>query len=116
MVGELPNDGRERQMTVTIGGDNHGNITFGNHITIHAAPVAEPEPERAPPSDEQLREMERQAKQQQREAWLRSWCNVPSLVLLGVLAILVAWVIFMGVTSFVVRWHPNSFRRTLSPW
>lgn len=59
LVRELPNDGRECQMTATIGGDNHGNITFGNHITIHTAPPAEPEPEQTPPRAEKLLELER---------------------------------------------------------
>lgn len=91
LVGELPNDGKERQMTVTIGGDNHGNITFGNHITIHAAPAAEPEPERKPLTGPQMHAMEQRARAQQRSAFIRSWFNVPlTLMILIAAGVIVA--------------------------
>lgn len=35
---ELPRNGEERQFTVTIGGDNHGNITYGDHIVVNEHP------------------------------------------------------------------------------
>lgn len=36
MVNELPDENNERPLHLVIEGDNYGNITLSNHITIHA--------------------------------------------------------------------------------
>jgi hypothetical protein len=91
LVNELPNDGQERAMTVTVGGDNHGNITFGNHITINTA--AEPQEEERPLTDAELHSIKQQAKLQHRRAWMRSRFNIPTFLMLLIL-------LAMGVALF----------------
>nr|WP_300309240.1 hypothetical protein [Halomonas sp.] len=107
LVNELPNDGRERAMTVTVGGDNHGNITFGNHITINTA-VEPPEQER-PLTDADLRAIKHQATRQQRHALIRSYINVPfvlmTLIAAGVIASLLSghlWQLVNGGSPWLV--------------
>lgn len=78
MVNEMPNDGLERAMTVTIGGDNHGNITFGNHITINAAPEAKRDKHL---SDDELREIVEQGRREARQSWLRNRLNIPTAIM-----------------------------------
>lgn len=60
MVRELPNNGHERSMTPVVDGDNHGNINFGNQITINFAPQPreeiEPRKEESPPASTELHE------------------------------------------------------------
>lgn len=88
LVNDLPNDGEERKISVTYGGDNHGNITFGNHITINTA--SRSEREERPLSSAELMAIEQDSKRQHRRAWLRSHANLPSVIMLAMLALAIA--------------------------
>lgn len=78
LVNEQPNDGQERAMTVTVGGDNHGAITFGNHITINAG--THPVKEERPLSDGELQALAAQKKRERRDAQFRRFINLPVLL------------------------------------
>lgn len=84
LVNEQPNDGRERAMTVTVGGDNHGAITFGNHITINAA--APELKEERPLTDEELCLLAKREKKVLHQAKMRRVFNLPFM--LSILALI----------------------------
>tara|TARA_A100001518_G_C1225670_1_gene73998 strand:- start:4131 stop:4658 length:528 start_codon:yes stop_codon:yes gene_type:complete len=76
---DLPSDGEERTVSITIGGDNHGNITFGHHITINSVPQENSQPR--PLTEQEMRSKEGYAKQQRFNALVRSFVNIPNVLL-----------------------------------
>lgn len=76
---DLPSDGEERTVSITVGGDNHGNITFGHHITINTPPQ-EKKPSR-PLTEQEMRAEVSYAKQQRLNALVRSFINIPNALL-----------------------------------
>lgn len=106
LVNTLPNDGEERQISVTIGGDNHGNITFGNHITINTASA--PQKEERALTDVELRSLEANARREQRAAFMRSYFNLP-LALMVMVSIAV-------ITSLVSGYLWAIVSMTSHPW
>lgn len=82
-IKDLPSDGEERSIYITVGENNDGDITVGHHITINT--VAEPREEERPLSDSELHVIKQQAKRQQWRAWFRSWFNFPVFLMLLVL-------------------------------
>lgn len=99
MVRELPNAGHERAMTVTVGGDNFGNINLGSQATLNnfATPPCEetmPQEDDCLPTSVELHSMTREAKRQQRGALIRSFANMPF-----VLTALIAGTVFALVLS-----------------
>lgn len=89
-IKDLPSDGEERTVSITIGGDNHGNISVGHHFTFTTV-EAPREEEPRPLSDVELNVIKKQATQQRWRAQFRSWVNVPvGLMLLVLLAMGVA--------------------------
>jgi len=105
LVNEQPNDGRERAMTVTVGGDNHGAITFGNHITINAG--THPVKEERPLSDGELQALASQKKRERLEAQVRRFINLP---------VLLTATVFIGIIAALVSGYLWQFVQGPYPW
>lgn len=77
---QLPQDGQERQVTISVGGGNHGSIHVGSVVNIN--PV--------PPRPRELHEMEshellkikRNLQIKSKDAKWRYYLNIPSVLLL----------------------------------
>ncbi|WP_431026166.1 hypothetical protein [Halomonas sp. H5] len=105
LVNEQPNDGQERAMTVTVGGDNHGAITFGNHITINAG--AHPVKEERPLTDSELRALAAEKKRERREAQVRRLINLP---------VLLTVIVFVGIIGALLSGYIWQFVQGPYPW
>jgi len=77
-VKDMPSDGAERTVSITVGGDNHGNIILGHHITVN--PPADAKEERPLTADE-LREIVEKGKREARQSWLRNRLNIPTAIM-----------------------------------
>lgn len=75
---DVPSDGEERIVSITVGGDNHGNITLGHHITVNPPADANAAP---PLTTEQLREIVEQGQREARQSWLRNRLNIPTAIM-----------------------------------
>lgn len=113
LVNEQPNEGPEQSMVVMVRGDNHGNVTFGNHITINTA--AETQIEERPLTDNELYSLEQDAKRRYRQAWWRSRLNVPSIIILGILFGMTLWALFMGIHLIKEGSFPEIFPSNAFP-
>lgn len=85
-VKDLPKDGKEHQITVTVGGDNHGSITLGDHIVVNEQPQSYADQVASASSDSLLRERRRQASLR-RAAVVRQFLNIPALLFFTVLIV-----------------------------
>lgn len=82
-IKDLPSDGEERTVSITVGGDNHGNIILGHHITVN--PPVETNAE--PLTTEQLKAMVDQGKREARQSWLRNRLNIPTAIMIFMLGL-----------------------------
>lgn len=89
---DLPSDGEERTVSVTVRGDNHGNIVLGHQITVNTPPQEKPP---RPLTEQEMRAKERYAKQQRFNALTRSFINLPNVLLVLFIA-LVTFMFFSG--------------------
>ncbi|APY32530.1 hypothetical protein A6548_003696 [Salmonella enterica subsp. enterica serovar Apapa] len=79
----LPQDGQERQVTISVGGDNHGSIHVGSVVNITSAP----------PRKRELHEMEsrelagirRDLQSKSKDAKWRCYFNAPVILLFGLM-------------------------------
>jgi len=93
-IGSLPLDSEGRPIQITIGGNNAGNISLGGtQITIQPSPIATSSYEDA--SEDVLRENLRHYKAEYYRGWLAFWFNVPTLMMICLLASL-TYGIFSG--------------------
>ena len=86
---DLPSDGEERTVSITVGGNNDGNITLGHHITINPPADAHAAP---PLTTEQLREIAEQSKREARQSWLRNRLNIPTAIMFFLIGLAVTGV------------------------
>lgn len=105
-VKDLPKDGKEHQITVTVGGDNHGSITLGDHIVVNEQPKSYVEIVHGTDANDLIRERKRLSSARFK-AYMRRYINTPVLlfftVLISVLAIVLAdaWAFFHHEAPFV---------------
>lgn len=74
----LPNDGKERQMTITIGGNNQGTVVMGPSITINPPPESPRKPQDM--STHELQNLKDNWKMEVRSAFRRKWFSAPVLI------------------------------------
>ncbi|MCL7930452.1 hypothetical protein [Halomonas llamarensis] len=83
-IKDLPSDGEERTVSITVGGDNHGSIIVGHHITVN--PPAEAKEEK-PLTIDELREIVEQGKREARQSWIRNRLNIPTGIMFFLLGL-----------------------------
>ncbi|RLM25340.1 hypothetical protein BIY29_07455 [Brenneria alni] len=93
---QLPYDGQERQITISVGGNNPGSIHVGSVVNINHAPKRPPELHEM--DDHTLQQIKRELISKRNESKRRSYFNIPSALFVG-LALLafgfVLWNIFL---------------------
>lgn len=109
----LPQDGQERQVTISIGGNNHGSIHTGPVVNIN--PASPREPELHERNSQELLTIRRGFITEANAAKWRRYLNVPciSMICLGLAALLFAlWNAYMlfnyGVSSTLLVLNAKS--------
>ncbi|MBN3250538.1 hypothetical protein AB6D34_04840 [Pectobacterium brasiliense] len=75
---QLPQDGQERQITISVGGNNPGSIHVGSVVNINPAPQRPLELHEM--DDSMLRKIRRELISKRNESKRRSYFNIPSLL------------------------------------
>ncbi|WP_140921062.1 hypothetical protein [Limnobaculum xujianqingii] len=96
----LPNDGKERQMTITIGGNNHGTVVMGSNITINPPPERVREPQDM--STSELQQLRENWQVEVRSAFWRKWFNTPSLIVFALLIAMLGMILW-PISEFSAR-------------
>ncbi|MFP1743985.1 hypothetical protein [Lonsdalea quercina] len=93
----LPQENLERQITISVGGDNPGSIHVGSVVNINPAPVRRP-PELHEMDDRTLLNMKKALISNRNESSRRCYFNIPCILLFGLISgafIFVLWNIFL---------------------
>ncbi|MFE8048770.1 hypothetical protein [Brenneria goodwinii] len=105
---QLPQDGQERQITISVGGNNHGSIHVGSVVNINHAPKRPPELHER--DSQELLTIKRGLLKKNKDAKWRCYSNIPCLLLLSLVFIAFAfalWNAYMmlfggGITNLLV--------------
>ncbi|MFE8103583.1 hypothetical protein RBA71_19150 [Brenneria goodwinii] len=93
---QLPQDGQERQITISVGGNNPGSIHVGSVVNINHAPKYPPELYEM--DDCVLQQIKRELVSKRDESKRRSYINVISFLFFGLILlafIFILWNIFL---------------------
>ncbi|MBK5145959.1 VCBS domain-containing protein [Budviciaceae bacterium BWR-B9] len=109
-LSQLPDDGKERQLTVTIGGSNHGTVVMGSQITINT----ESKRTRSPGEmrSDELYELKNRYVSEIYSARRKKWVSTPAIVMLMMMIFLVSLLLWCfspllsGVPLRVILSHP----------
>ena len=116
-VKDLPKDGKEHQITVTVGGGNHGSITLGDHIVVNEQPKSYVEIVHGTDANDLMRERKRLSSARFK-AYMRRYINIPVLLsfvaLISVVAVALAdvWAFFHHKAPFFIS--PKDFPANLT--
>ncbi|MEC5344655.1 hypothetical protein ABRZ24_18850 [Brenneria populi] len=94
---QLPQDGQERQITISVGGNNHGSIHVGSVVNINHAPKRPPELHER--DSQELLAIKRGLLKKRNGAKWRRYFNIPFLLMLSLLLIGLAsclWIAYMS--------------------
>ncbi|WP_445374662.1 hypothetical protein ACSLVK_00315 [Photorhabdus tasmaniensis] len=82
---QLPQDGQERQITISVGGNNHGSIHVGSVVNINPTPSRPRELHER--DSRELLAIKRELRIKNKDAKWRYYINTPCLLLLSLVLI-----------------------------
>lgn len=92
-IDSLPKDGKEREISITVGGSNRGNISVGGTQIVVNSAAREPRWSDLEPAD--LRRHLNHWKAQLWSGHRAYWLNIPCVLILAI-GIGIAWGVFSG--------------------
>ncbi|EYU13281.1 hypothetical protein [Photorhabdus aegyptia] len=95
---QLPQDGQERQITISVGGNNHGSIHVGSVVNINPTPSRSRELHER--DSRELLAIKRELLIKNKDAKWRYYINIPCLLLFSLVLIAFTFVLWNAYMMF----------------